>query len=987
MLEVKNLTKLYKTKGGADVRALDDVSLKFPETGMVFLLGKSGSGKSTLLNVCGGLDSPTSGEVIVKGRSSKSFSQGDFDSYRNTFVGFIFQEYNVLNEFTVEDNIALALELQGKPKDKKSISRLLDQVDLSGLAKRKPNTLSGGQKQRIAIARALIKSPEIIMADEPTGALDSATGKQVFDTLKKLSHDKLVLVVSHDRDFAEQYGDRIIELKDGKVFSDITKTREKEQSVSQNITTIGDVLYIKKGASLNDGDFQQIKNLLANAEGDVIIAGNEKDVKAFKQVSRITDQGEKEVFRETDPKVNISKTYDPEESRFIRSKLPARHAMRIGVSGMKSKPFRLFFTVLLCTVAFVLFGLLSTMMFYNSEDTFKQTLMDSSLKTISLNKYYRVKEITYFNGEKEYEYISRWPTGFTQAQLEDYADQFGTNTFGGIDAYASIQIQNSSSGYWSEMINTFAYLSEANPLRENITGEYPSKKNEICISSYSAELLVNCKAYDKDGKLIDVSSVGELLGKTIILSGKFYTITGIFDCGPLPEKFESLKTSEDRKLQSELYTVLQDGLYQVAFLSQDQLVVLAEQNKNNNRLDNTSYYKTLAIASSEGGALVYPDYSSTQYQPYSEKPASQTVFWMDGELPSLGDGEAVISLNMFGNQMSRRYQQQIEALHMQEFIDEKELDRLYQKDELARTLSMGGIWKDNSETGKGELIPLTQEEKTSAVQTLLADVKKDGISLCFRLFNQETQSCQGDERQVTVVGLCDIPINEYNSEEKLLLSDGLSSALWNEQKENIEYYTEYETGYVAPEDACYTSIFLAYDHSGKQTQMYWDIYNNKEFSPDETILFLRSSFTDQLSMVDEMVSSMSKIFLYVGLAFAAFAILLFSNFIAASISQKKREIGILRAVGARSSDVFKIFFSESFVISVICLLLSIAGSFLLCQYINGELAEGIGASLLVFGPISVAVLLVVALITAVLATFFPVFKAAKKRPVESIRAL
>ena len=184
MLEVKNLTKIYKTKGG-DVTALDNVSVSFPEKGMVFLLGKSGSGKSTLLNVCGGLDAPTSGEIIVKGKSSKNFLQSDFDSYRNTFVGFVFQEYNILNEFSIEDNIALALELQGKPKNKTVINNILEQVELVGYNKRKPQTLSGGQKQRVAIARALVKSPEIIMADEPTGALDSNTGKQVFETIRR----------------------------------------------------------------------------------------------------------------------------------------------------------------------------------------------------------------------------------------------------------------------------------------------------------------------------------------------------------------------------------------------------------------------------------------------------------------------------------------------------------------------------------------------------------------------------------------------------------------------------------------------------------------------------------------------------------------------------------------------------------------------------------------------------------------------------------
>lgn len=299
MLQVKNLTKIYKPKKGAQVRALDGINLTFPEKGMVFLLGKSGSGKSTLLNVCGGLDNPTDGEVIVKGKSSKDFAQSDFDSYRNTFVGFIFQEYNILNEFSVEDNIALALELQGKAKDKAAIAALLEQVDLSGFAKRKPGTLSGGQKQRIAIARALIKNPEIIMADEPTGALDSNTGKQVFDTLKKLSKNKLVIIVSHDRDFAEEYGDRIIELKDGKVISDVSKAKEQQVALSANINTVGEVLCIKNGADLTDNDFAKIKDFLKGSKKDIVIATDEKDVDNFKKVSKISDDGSKEVFKET----------------------------------------------------------------------------------------------------------------------------------------------------------------------------------------------------------------------------------------------------------------------------------------------------------------------------------------------------------------------------------------------------------------------------------------------------------------------------------------------------------------------------------------------------------------------------------------------------------------------------------------------------------------------------------------------------------------
>lgn len=192
MIEVRNLVKIYRSKRGKSVQALKGINLQFEETGLVFILGKSGSGKSTLLNMLGGLDQFDEGEIIIKGKSSKQFSQGDFDSYRNTMIGFIFQEYNILNDFTVGANIALAMELQGKKPTNEMLNQILREVDLEGFASRKPRELSGGQKQRVAIARALIKNAEIIMADEPTGALDSNTGRQVFDTLKHLSKDKLL---------------------------------------------------------------------------------------------------------------------------------------------------------------------------------------------------------------------------------------------------------------------------------------------------------------------------------------------------------------------------------------------------------------------------------------------------------------------------------------------------------------------------------------------------------------------------------------------------------------------------------------------------------------------------------------------------------------------------------------------------------------------------------------------------------------------------
>jgi ABC-type lipoprotein export system ATPase subunit len=534
MLEVRNLKKIYKTKNDVVTDALDGVSIQFPEKGLVFLLGKSGSGKSTLLNVCGGLDAPSEGEIIVKGRSSKDFTQSDFDSYRNTFVGFIFQEYNILDEFSVEDNIALALELQGKPKDKEAINKLLQDVDLEGFAKRKPNTLSGGQKQRIAIARALIKSPEIIMADEPTGALDSATGKQVFETLKKLSRDKLIVVVSHDRDFAEEYGDRIIELKDGKILSDVTKTEVKTEELSENINSFGDVLCVKSGAELTDGDFQKIKDFLKNSKEDIVIANGKKDVEKFKKASRISDSGEKEVFKETDVSELTEKEYTGDESKFITSKLPLKHAVKIGVSSLKNKPVRLVLTILLCTIAFVLFSLLTTLNFYDSEATFLQTMADSDNSMIQLKKEFKtqVKWVDKFAGESEYESITSGK--FTNEELKAQAKTFGKNAFGGVAYSANFSVRQTTNPYWVTNVGSFAVLPEDNGLRKDIIGEYPINDNEIMITSYTADMLYNCGVSNSQNEVLDLKKSEDIIGETIVLGGEDYKITGVLKVPEIP---------------------------------------------------------------------------------------------------------------------------------------------------------------------------------------------------------------------------------------------------------------------------------------------------------------------------------------------------------------------------------------------------------------------------------------------------------------------
>ena len=196
MIEIKNIVKTYRPKKGGTVKALDNVSLKFPEKGLVFILGKSGSGKSTLLNVMGGLDTADSGEIIIKGKSSNDFSTGDFDSYRNTYLGFIFQEYNILEDFNVGANIALALKLQGEKATDDKINEILEEVGLSGYGKRKPNELSGGQKQSVAIARAVINRPDLLVADEPTGNMDDKSAARLLRLFVELNRRGTTVVIA-----------------------------------------------------------------------------------------------------------------------------------------------------------------------------------------------------------------------------------------------------------------------------------------------------------------------------------------------------------------------------------------------------------------------------------------------------------------------------------------------------------------------------------------------------------------------------------------------------------------------------------------------------------------------------------------------------------------------------------------------------------------------------------------------------------------------
>ena len=1253
MLEVKNLSKVYSGKGGVTVKALDDVSVVFPETGMVFLLGKSGSGKSTLLNVCGGLDKPDDGEIIVKGKSSKDFSASDFDSYRNTFIGFVFQEYNILNEFTIEQNIALALQLQSKPNDKAAVAALLEQVDLAGYAKRKPNTLSGGQKQRVAIARALIKEPEIIMADEPTGALDSATGKQVLDTLKKLSEHKLVIVVSHDREFAEQYGDRIIELKDGKIISDVTKVYNapkditgedalKEEELPNVALVSEDTIAIRKGEELTDDDIRKIAEMLRSKGGEAIITTDEHDLPGVKRACKINENGDKESFKETVPPTPVE--YDGSKTKFIKSRLPLGHAIKMGASGLKSKPIRLIFTILLAVAAFVLFGVVSTFMLYDPNYSVSEALKETGYQNLLLDKNYTYVRssyrVNYDTGEEtlDYTYEGENPTLFTAKDVESKSQAglkfAGVYTFNNTFSFAlvkdgdtrSIVVARELADYYcATSCMGFTDCGETYLLENGFTinGRYPTAPNEIMISNYFAELFVNT---DDNG----ISAPADLLGKQLRMSGYVdtpFTITGIVNTGSIPAKYEELKKSGTlnqkeyealkvsfadylshgfetlfyvsagfydtyepvfnrynyggstayinsqylRKIRVERYYVQNWGMsaYTDKTLAQNEQLLIVHNLDGSVRSDRTINENEVVISKNRYNEWINNYLNDHSINPIYDAEALEELGRIDNSYKydltdkeratMIANGKKWYSLLAFrenlynlasdyclyGRLSNAEYENQYnlnesERSFLQGFENKTEEDdlvaleayvtaheQLYYGMVMERMMNNIYGWEKISETEDSLAICANlKNESYSAAD--FADVKAAldawftdrGISMAvadrftfdskasdywnaryyvmpsadkaaFALIkkiknyvesfyyekseeeeavpaatdadwdalyayvkeqrpqmyygwlvnylnnqHQENRYREPDKDEWTLVDnlknenyseeefaamkeridawidslgaskdasenfvfapdsvFTDLHyINKYgnrgtlkiigyvaeNMNSDYCLSDAFVKA--NAERDSEGYYETYQTDFVQPLDAKYNRIISLTDNSMSQISAALTKEGSGFYEIDNGVVEEMNRFLD-------MITELGEIFLYVGLGVGVLAAFFLLNFISVSISTKRKDIGILRAVGARGSDVFKIFYAEAFLIAFICFVLASVGSFFLCFFLNRTISETISLRLLNFGPINIALIFGISVFVSVIATFLPVFFAAKKSPVESIRAL
>ncbi len=930
MLETKDLVKVYKPKKGVPVTALDHVSIKFPDTGMIFLLGKSGSGKSTLLNVLGGLDRYDAGEILIKGKSSKSFRQCDFDSYRNTYVGFIFQEYNILDAFSVGANIALALQLQGiKPTDER-INGILAEVDLEGFGSRKPNELSGGQKQRVAIARALVKDPKIIMADEPTGALDSNTGRQVLATLKKLSADRLVIVVSHDREFAEQYADRVIELADGRVVRDVERGGDGPSGEARAPVYEADTVSLSRGYQLTEEDrdaiFAYIQRMVTEGKAPKIALQSDAGARGF----RPTDTA------------GIRSSGDG--YHLIKSKLPMKHAFKMGASGLKHKKFRLVMTILLSCVAFVMFGMADTMASYDYVTTSVSSLSepDSQITYAALEKMVGKQDIS--DGDYYFDDYAR----LTDADFARFRQKTGLSAYPVLSAAGQWQMgismdmrfsgsvavqedpqwqQRLESGYYAQAFAGYVEVTDsllADLNAKLVVGTLPQPgTNQLAISTFILETFREFGYAGDSGSAVAIRTAADMLGRKLTLDGLEYTVTGVVDPGIDYSRYDSLKEPlkdnaefSDQMLrmamQQELRYSLNYSLSGLAMVAQGQI-----QNIHRNLLAKRDFGNNFHIFAESGNFDNFAIYSGT-YTSLTGADASGIV-WLDGvPRTQMKEGEVVLSETTYRRAWEGSGLSGVELDFRAQYTSEN-------PDYTA--ISGLRLYLDHWITEMYESIParivgiIPDEAEAAHPDIILSDALLDRV--------------QPDEGPMTCQAIAAMPKDAAAIRSLVELSD-----------------TEF-----TEEDGCLCR---------------YDLMNPVSF---------------ELKMLDEVFEVLRKVFVGVGIAFVIFASLLFSNFIATSISYKKREIGILRAIGSRSNDVFRIFFAESFLIAMINFLLSLGGTIAACALLNNLLRYEVGLLLTVLnvGFRQVALLFGICLLVAAAASFLPVRRIAAKRPIDAIR--
>ena len=984
MLEIRNIVKDYET-GSETVHALKGVSIAFRESELVSILGQSGCGKTTLLNIIGGLDQYTSGDLIINGQSTKQYKSADWDIYRNHSVGFIFQSYNLIPHQSVLSNVELALTLSGvsKAERRRRAKEALEKVGLGNQLNKRPNQMSGGQMQRVAIARALVNDPDILLADEPTGALDSETSIQIMELVKEIAKDRLVIMVTHNPELAEKYSTRIVKLLDGQIVGDsdpfdpakepahsevrkteVTKGQKTSMSFLTALSLSKNNLMTKKG-----------RTFLTSFAGSIGIIG----IALILSLSNGVQEYINSVERSTLASFPVSIQHETVDYTSLMTSM-----MNVRDNAEENRdPDRIYTNDISTEMMKTMLSEMQT----NNLAEFKEYL-ESDPDGISAS----IEEIQYSYDSNLYIYghsadgdiMQINPSTVMSAMMgQSMADNVSQMT----NTYSSLMGSTSMSSYdaFRELLSTDMLKTEY----EVLAGRLPEAYNEVVVLVTDRNELSDVTLYT-----LGLRDQGELEGMmSSVMAGESFDL----DTGDLSFSYDDLMGMEFSMLTApEFYQKNDDGTWTDMRSDSEFMEQAAE---NGLKLKVVGILKPDAdslISSTNSGGIGYT-HALTEYM--IDKTNSSELVKAQKENP---DVDVFTGIEFpKADEEEEQPMSQSEAMEMltgmlteeqRTKINEGIMAALTEEQQAQIQSAMMGMVSDEQMNSimMGVLTPeqLTQLQSGADVNSLLTDAQKAQMSAQIAASLTAEQNA---ELSAMMNGMVD-PTKMYTIFMQVLTTDQLRQ-LMDMTKEPETTDATYDgnlklLGVAELSEPSSMKIYATDFESKEKITQLIEKYNDSKIADDNQADVI--NYTDYVGLMMSSVSDIINAISYILIAFVAISLIVSSIMIGIityiSVLERTKEIGILRAMGASKRDISNVFNAETLIVGFSAGVIGIAVTLLLNIPINIIIENITGIANVALLPWQGGVILVViSMLLTLIAGLVPAGVAAKKDPVEALR--
>lgn len=984
MLEIRNIVKDYET-GSETVHALKGVSIAFRESELVSILGQSGCGKTTLLNIIGGLDQYTSGDLIINRQSTKQYKSADWDIYRNHSVGFIFQSYNLIPHQSVLSNVELALTLSGvsKAERRRRAKEALEKVGLGNQLNKRPNQMSGGQMQRVAIARALVNDPDILLADEPTGALDSETSIQIMELVKEIAKDRLVIMVTHNPELAEKYSTRIVKLLDGQIVGDsdpfdpakepahsevrkseVTKGQKTSMSFLTALSLSKNNLMTKKG-----------RTFLTSFAGSIGIIG----IALILSLSNGVQEYINSVERSTLASFPVSIQHETVDYTSLMTSM-----MNVRDNAEENRdPDRIYTNDISTEMMKTMLSEMQT----NNLAEFKEYL-ESDPDGISAS----IEEIQYSYDSNLYIYghsadgdiMQINPSTVMSAMMgQSMADNVSQMT----NTYSSLMGSSSMSSYdaFRELLSTDMLKTEY----EVLAGRLPEAYNEVVVLVTDRNELSDVTLYT-----LGLRDQGELEGMmSSVMVGESFDL----DTGDLSFSYDDLMGMEFSMLTApEFYQKNDDGTWTDMRSDSEFMEQAAE---NGLKLKVVGILKPDAdslISSTNSGGIGYT-HALTEYM--IDKTNSSELVKAQKENP---DVDVFTGIEFpKADEEEEQPMSQSEAMEMltgmlteeqRTKINEGIMAALTEEQQAQIQSAMMGMVSDEQMNSimMGVLTPeqLTQLQSGADVNSLLTDAQKAQMSAQIAASLTAEQNA---ELSAMMNGMVD-PTKMYTIFMQVLTTDQLRQ-LMDMTKEPETTDATYDgnlklLGVAELSEPSSMKIYATDFESKEKITQLIEKYNDSKIADDNQADVI--NYTDYVGLMMSSVSDIINAISYILIAFVAISLIVSSIMIGIityiSVLERTKEIGILRAMGASKRDISNVFNAETLIVGFSAGVIGIAVTLLLNIPINIIIENITGIANVALLPWQGGVILVViSMLLTLIAGLVPAGVAAKKDPVEALR--